>query len=56
MEANEIEREIEKLRLKKLELTNKINLTLDYDERDFLEREIERIDKQIQLLEKLKTK
>jgi hypothetical protein len=50
------EREIEKLKLKKTELTNKINLTNDFDEKEILERQLSAISSQIKLLEKLKGK
>ena len=51
----EIEREIEKLKAKKVELLGKMNLTHDFDEKERYEMEIERIDKQIKLLERMKS-
>jgi hypothetical protein len=48
-----LQEEIERLRLKKLELLSKLNLTYDFDEREEYEKEIEKIDEQIKLLEKL---
>jgi len=56
MLPKEADQEIEKLRLRKLEFTNKMNITSNFEEREDLEEEIERIDKQIQILEKLKEK
>ncbi|MEM5805084.1 MAG: hypothetical protein QW156_02240 [Candidatus Aenigmatarchaeota archaeon] len=55
MLQKDVEEEIEKLKSKKMELVNKINLTLDFEERDNLEKEVEKIEEQIQLLEKMKT-
>ena len=49
---SEIEREIEKLKMKKVELANRINLTRDFEEREELQREIDRIQAQIEILEK----
>jgi hypothetical protein len=54
MRAEEIEAEIEKLKQRKIELTSRINLTADFNEREELDREIERIDKQIAVLERFK--
>lgn len=50
----DIEGEIEKLKLKKVELTNKLNITDDYDEKEDLRADIERIQNQIDILEKFK--
>jgi hypothetical protein len=51
---NEIEDEIKRLKSRKIELLGKLNLTHDFDEKERYEMEIERIDKQIKLLEKMK--
>jgi hypothetical protein len=51
--VGEIEQEIEKLKLKKIELLGKLNITSDFDEKEEYEREIERINRQIKLLESL---
>ncbi len=56
MIAEDADKEIEKLKLKKVELTNKINMTTDFDEKDRFERELAKIGEQIRLLEKLKGK
>lgn len=56
MLSAEAEREIEKLKLKKSELTNKVNLTNNFEEKDRLERQLSAINSQIKLLEKLKGK
>ena len=54
MSMNEIEKEIERLKMKKVELLGKMNMTHDFDEKAEYEKEIEKIDKQIKLLEKMK--
>jgi len=56
MRPEEVEREVEKLKAKKLELMTKSDLTNDFNEKDNLEKEIERIKNQIETLEKLKVK
>jgi hypothetical protein len=56
MLPNEIDAEIEKLKVKKVELTSKLNIAEEFEEREQLESEIARIQKQIEILEKLKTK
>lgn len=52
---SEIEDEIERLRSKKIELLGKLNLTHDFEEKERYEMEIERIDKQIKLLERMRS-
>lgn len=54
MIREEANMEIEKLKVKKVELVNKMNLTTDFDEKEELQREVERLQKQIDILEKLK--
>lgn len=54
MLENELEREIERLKMKKVELTNKMNLTISFDEKEDYMKEIEIIQKQIEVLEKFK--
>lgn len=56
MLPKEIDLEIEKLKEKKIEIANKINLTSDFEEKEELQREIERIQAQIDILEKFKRK
>jgi hypothetical protein len=46
--------EVERLKIKKIELANRLNLTDDYDEKEELRLGIERIQKQIDTLEKLR--
>jgi len=53
---SEIEEEIEKLKMKKIELVSKINLTTDFDEKEELQQQVERIQNQIDTLEKFKKK
>lgn len=55
MLPEDIEEEIEKLKLRKVELTNKMNLTTDYEEKEEIKQSIDNIQKQIDLLEKLKS-
>jgi len=52
----DVEREIEKLKIKKAEITNRINLTDDFEQHDYLERQMAAINDQIRTLEKLRQK
>jgi hypothetical protein len=56
MLSEDVEREIEKLKLKKVEITNKLNLTDDFELHDSFEREIAGINDQIRTLAKLRQK
>lgn len=56
MQPEEVEKEIEKLKVKKLELMTKANLTNDFNEKETFEKEIVGINNQIETLEKLKKK
>lgn len=56
MRQEDIEAEIEKLKSRKIELTNKMNMTTSFDDKEELKQDIGRITAQIQLLEKLKAK
>ncbi len=49
--TDEIISEIEKLKLRKIELTNRLNLTRDYENKEEIKEEIARIAKQIGVLE-----
>ena len=51
MLPEDVESEIERLKLRKVELTSKLNITDDYDEKEDLREDIERIQKQIDTLE-----
>lgn len=53
---NDIEREIEKLKMRKLELANKMSVTIDVDEREELQLEIDRLQAQIDTLERFRKK
>lgn len=53
---NNIDIEIEKLRMKKVEMANRINLAKDFDEKEELQLQISRIQQQIETLEKFKKK
>ncbi len=56
MLTEDAESEIERLKSKKIEVTNKINMTSDFNEKEELQMEIKRIQNQIDVLEKLKLK
>jgi len=56
MLPNELDAEIEKLKAKKIELTTKLNLAEEFEEKEQLESEIAKIQQQIEILEKLKSK
>lgn len=53
---DDVEMEIEKMRVRIVELTNRVNLVSDYDEKENMKSEIERIQKQISTLERLPKK
>jgi len=50
----EIELEIERLKSKKVELVSKLNLTSDFEEKEDLQEQLERIEKQIAMLERFR--
>ena len=54
MIKEDIDSEIEKLKGKKVELVSKLNLINNFDEKEDLQNEIEIIQKQIDVLEKLR--
>ncbi len=56
MRAEDIEEEVEKLKSRKVELTNRMNMTTSFDDKEELKQDIGRITAQIDLLEKLKAK
>ena len=56
MRKNDIDLEIDKLKVMRLELSNKMKIVQDFDEKDQLEGQIKRIDGQIQTLEKFRVK
>jgi len=49
---SEVQEEIERLRLKKVELANKINFTTDFEEKEELQLQLAKIQKQIETLER----
>lgn len=53
---DEIEEEIERLKMKKVEIVSKINLANSFDEKEEHAKDLEIIQKQIEVLEKLKIK
>jgi hypothetical protein len=56
MLPSEVDAEIERLKVKKVELTSKLNLVEEFEEKEQLESEIAKIQQQIEILEKLKSK
>jgi len=54
--AGDIDAEIQKLKVKKLELTNKLNVSDDFDEKEEIRNDIQRLQQQIETLEKFKKK
>ena len=55
-DIDDIAEEIEKLRVKKIELTNKMNITVSFDEKEEFKQGIADIDAQISILDKFKKK
>jgi hypothetical protein len=53
-EIDDIAEEIEKLKLKKLELTNRMNMAVSFDDKEDIRQEIVRITAQIEILDKFK--
>lgn len=51
---SDIEDEIERLKMKKVEITHRINMTEFVDEKEDYTKELEIIQRQIDILEKLK--
>jgi hypothetical protein len=56
MLPEDVEKEIDKLKLKRTELANKISIITDFDEKEKLEIQLANINSQIRLLEKLRGK
>ena len=54
MLIKDVEEEIEKLKVRKIELTSKMNMTTRFDEEEEIKDDIDRIDKQIEILGKFK--
>jgi hypothetical protein len=52
----DMEEEIEKLKTMKVEIANKMNLTTDYDEKEEMRENMEKIQRQIEVLERMKGK
>ena len=53
MRPEEVLEEIKKLKQKRLELVNRMNSSISFDEREGLRRDVERIQRQIETLERL---
>jgi len=56
MDMEDVEEEIEKLKVRKIELTNRMNMTTAFDDKEDLKQDISRITAQIDILEKFKKK
>lgn len=52
MLPQDVSSEVEKLKLRKIDLTNKMNLTSDFEEKEEMESQIKIIQNQIETLEK----
>lgn len=51
---SDIESEIEKLKMKKVEITHRLNMTEFFDEKEEYTKELEIIQRQIDILERMK--
>jgi hypothetical protein len=51
--SEDVRGEIDKLRARRLELTNRMNMTTSFDEKDVIREDLLRITRQIEVLEKL---
>jgi hypothetical protein len=56
MANEEFDKEIERLKIIKTEISNKMSLTNDFNERDKLQEELARVNSQIRMLEIFKKK
>jgi hypothetical protein len=54
--VDDITEEIEKLQVMKIELTNKMNTTVSFDDKERFKEDIANINAQIDILEKFKNK
>ncbi len=52
---DDIDNEIERLKMKKVEITNKLNLAEFIDEKEEYNKQIELIQRQIEILERMRT-
>jgi seryl-tRNA synthetase len=55
MLAEDVEKEVERLKNRKKELSTKLSLIRNSEEKETIKKEIKKIEEQINLLEKLKT-
>lgn len=55
MEVAAVEEEIERLKIKRIEIVNKMNLVSTFDEKEEMQDEVNRIQKQIETLEKFRS-
>jgi len=54
MLTEDVEAEIDKLKVRRLEMTNRMNMTTSFDDKEEMKEDINRIARQIEILEKLK--
>ena len=52
----DIDAEIQKLKVKSMELTNRLNISDDFDEKEEIRNDIQRLQQQIDTLDKFKKK
>lgn len=56
MKPNDIDGDIDKLKYKKIELANKLNISISFEDKEEIKLEIQRVQNQIDTLEKYKNK
>ena len=56
MKTNDIDGEIDKLKYKKIELANRLNMAISFEDKEEIKLEIQRVQNQIETLEKYKGK
>jgi len=54
MMRSDVNEEIDRLKARKIELSNRVNMTTSFDEKDELKEDIGRLNAQISTLEKLR--
>ena len=54
MMGDDVNEEVDRLKARKVELSNRMNMTTSFDEKDELKEEIGRLNSQISTLEKLR--
>ena len=56
MKPNDIDGDIDKLKYKKIELANKLNISISFEDKEEIKLEIQRVQNQIDTLERYKNK